>query len=409
MFQSPRMVSYQVADLQKAKEWYSRILGRGPTFDSPMACVFSIGDCSLALLPAQETSPGTAGGVAFWNVEDIDGAYRCLLEAGASAVTEVTLLMLRSRIARVRDPFGNVIGIFSASEKKTPVEGRPSESALTVAFCRALATYETREEVKGPDTLAELFVADESRKALQNPATRQWMIEKLGGTYEFFIARTAYGDRVFVQALRERVPQIVFLGAGYDTRAHRFRDAIEATRVFELDVLATQQRKRQLLEKAGVQAPPQLTYVPVNFETQAPDEVLVNAGFDPRQKTLFVWEGVTYYLSADAVEDTFAFIRRSSAPGSTLLFDYMVQAPDIESRYMVKTVFEAWRKTYTSENVQFGIDEGTIDGFLSRRGLRLIENLTPQDMERRFLTLKDGSPGGRVVALFNLALAAVVG
>ena len=134
--------------------------------------------------------------------------------------------------------------------------------------------------------------------------------------------------------------------------------------------------------------------------------MLQDAGFDPGRRTLFVWEGVTYYLSAEAVEATLAFVRNRSAAGSVLSFDYMVQAPDIESRHGVKTVLEAWRRTYSAENVRFGIDEGAIEEFLSRRGFRLLENLTPGEMETRFLALKDGSLAGRVVALFNLACAA---
>ncbi len=407
MFQSPKMVSYQVPDLPKAKDWYSRILGHPPTFDSPMASVFSIGDCALALLPEQSKTEGSSGGVAFWNVDDIDGAYRRLIEAGAEPVTEITLLMLRSRIARLRDPFGNLIGIISASEKKTSVEDRPSESAQTVAFCRALATYEEKDEIRGPDTLAELFIAEEAKRSLKDAATRDWMIKKFGGTYEYFIGRTVYGDRIFLQALHDRTPRIVLLGAGYDTRAYRFRDSIQGTRIFELDALPTQQRKRLLLDGATLPQPSQLIYVPINFEKQAPAEVLANSGFDRSRKTLFVWEGVSYYLSTAAVEATLAFVRHNSPAGSTLSFDYMVQAPDMESRHGVKAVFEAWRKTYTSEHVQFGIDEGTIDAFLSTRGFGLIENLIPEEIEGRFLRLKDGSLAGRVLALFNLALASV--
>jgi methyltransferase (TIGR00027 family) len=405
MLHSPRMVSYQVPDLPLARDWYARVLGRPPAFDSPMACVFPVGDCSLALLPAREGPEGTAGGVAFWTVDDIDGAYRCLIEAGAEPVTEITLLLLKSRIARLRDPFGNVIGLISESAKKASVDDRPSESALTVAFCRALATHDTREEVRGKDTLAELFVAEESRKSLHDPAARAWLIERFAGTYEFFLARTAYGDGIFQRALNDRVAQVVFLGAGYDTRAHRFRDTLAATRVFELDALPTQQRKTQLLQRAGVQSPVQLTYVPINFEKQTPAEVLLDAGFDPGRKTLFIWEGVTYYLSAEAVDATLAFVRKGSAAGSTLCFDYMIEAPDIESRHGVKLVLEAWRRTYTAEHVRFGIAEGAIEEFLSRRGFRLLENLTPGEMEKRFLTLQDGSLAGRVVALFSLASA----
>jgi len=402
------MISYHVPDLEKAKQWYAQVLGCGPAFDSPMACVFPIGDCALALLPI-EKGEGTSGGVAFWKVNDIDDVYRRLKEAGAQPVTEITLLMLRSRIARLRDPFGNIIGIISDSEKRTSVEDRPSESALTVAFCRALATFDSRDEIRGPDTLAELFVAEESRASLKDPAARAWLIEKFGGTYEYFIARTLYGDRVLLEALNDRLPQVVLVGAGYDSRAYRFRDSLRGTRVFELDALPTQRRKKQLLDGAGLQPPSQLTLVPINFETQAPAEVLMRAGFDPRKKTLFLWEGVSYYLSADAVEATFTFIRENSAPGSTVCFDYMVQAPDMQNRYGVKVVLDSWRKAYTAEHVRFGVDEGAIETFLSQRGFRLIENLTTPEIEKRFLTLKDGSLAGHVVALFNLARALLDG
>ncbi len=116
---------------------------------------------------------------------------------------------------------------------------------------------------------------------------------------------------------------------------------------------------------------------------------------------------MTYYLSPEAVDATFAFIRHNSPAGSTVCFDYMIQAPDMESRYGVKTVFAAWQKTYSSEHAQFGIEEGTIESFLLQRGFQLLENLTTEQIERRFLTLKDGSLAGRALALFNLAHASV--
>ncbi len=327
MLQSPRMISYRVPNLAQARDWYARVLGQGPAFDSPMACIFAIGDVSLALLPAEDRPDGLAGGVAFWAVDDIDAAYRRLVAEGAAPVTEITLLMMKSRIARLRDPFGNVIGLIGGSEKKASLDDRPSDSALTVAFCRALSTYEPREEIRGQDTLAALFVAEESQKTLADPSARAWMIQKFGGTYEFFVARTAYGDGLFREALRQDLPQIVVLGAGYDTRGLRFRDEIRGTRIFELDSALTQERKRRLLAAAGVSEPPQLRYLPVNFERQKLSDVLAAAGYEKDRKTLFVWEGVSYYLTAAAVDATFAFLRERAAPGSRLCFDYMVKAP----------------------------------------------------------------------------------
>ena len=92
-------------------------------------------------------------------------------------------------------------------------------------------------------------------------------------------------------------------------------------------------------------------------------------------------------------------------PATALLGPRKDRAPVTQA---TQAVLESWRKAYASEHVQFGIDEGAIEGFPSRRGFRRIENLTPQEIEGRFLRLKDGSLAGRVVAVFNLAHASIV-
>jgi len=48
------------------------------------------------------------------------------------------------------------------SAKQKSLEDKPSETAMTVAFCRALASVDDREELRGPDYLAEIFLTEES-------------------------------------------------------------------------------------------------------------------------------------------------------------------------------------------------------------------------------------------------------
>jgi methyltransferase (TIGR00027 family) len=407
MFQSAQMVSYRVPDLEQAKQWYRALLNQEPSFDSPLAVVFTVGSSILTLVPAADPPREDERCVAFWKVDDIEAAYQRLLASGALARAEIALLMLRSRVAKVVDPFGNVVGLMSTSDPQRSVDERPSESALTVAFCRALAYHETRAELRGPDSLAEIFLSEEGQRPLRDAAARAWLVEKFSGTYGYFFARTAYLDQVVQAALRQGVPQIVFLGAGYDTRAYRFADLIGTTRIFELDSAATQRRKRQMLQQAAVAVPAQVAYVSINFEKEKLAEVLDRAGFDKSQRTLFMWEGVTYYLTAQIVDDTLAFVRHHAAAGSTIAFDYQVQAPDMASRPGAQAVLDAWRQAYSSEPVRFGIDEGTLAAFLSSRGYRLLEHLSAEELERRYLTLRDGTLGAKVVALFALAQAKV--
>ena len=102
------------------------------------------------------------------------------------------------------------------------------------------------------------------------------------------------------------VTQYVVLGAGLDTFAYRNTNA--ALRVFEVDAPSTQAWKRQLLRDEHIAAPPNLTFVPVDFEKQSLAEELARAGFDVHAKTVFAWLGVSMYLTLDAVMSTLRYI-----------------------------------------------------------------------------------------------------
>jgi methyltransferase (TIGR00027 family) len=299
--------------------------------------------------------------------------------------------------------------VYSNSGKMS-VEYRPSETAMGAATLRALAAMDERKEIKGPDYLAELFLTEEHKGPLKDQAIREWVIKSriAPGMYEFMIARTTFFDDVVEQALRENIPQIVFLGAGYDSRSYRFKDIIKDTRIFELDIKPTQQRKKELLHQAGISISDQVVFVSINFNTDNIGEVLNLAGFDSNKKTLFVWEGVTYYLSAPVVDDTLSIIRSNSPVGSLICFDFASPSPEILNNEDVKKLREMMRSNYPGEPTQFGIKYGEIESFLSSRGYNIIEHLNSKDMERKYLNLHDGSSAGKVPALFCLIIASVL-
>ena len=299
-----------------------------------------------------------------------------------------------------------------ASNHAAPA-GQPSASAMNVALCRAIAAHEPRDEIRGPDHLAEVFLDAAARQSLYDPAIHALILKKVTafspGTYEYFIARTAYLDAVVEQALRENIPQIVFLGAGYDTRACRFSHLIRETHLFELDARATQQHKLSLLQKAGVAIPAQVTFVTVDFTSDSLADVLARAGYAPNRRTLFVWEGVTYYLPPQAVEQTLAFIRQHAPAGSVLCFDYMITIPEMGDRFGAKQARDAMRAIYSEEPLQFDLAEDQVAAFLAERGFALLDHATPETLQGRYLTLRDGSLAGQMLDLFRLVQATVVG
>jgi methyltransferase (TIGR00027 family) len=292
---------------------------------------------------------------------------------------------------------------------KMSVEHKPSETAMGAATLRALAALDQREEIRGPDYLAQIFLTEDRKSALRDPFIRESVIKKriIPGMYEFLIARTAFFDDIVEQALRENVPQIVFMGAGYDSRPYRFKDIIKDTRIFELDSQPTQERKRELLKKAEIPIPKQVVFVSINFNTDDLGDVLSKAGFIKSKQVLFVWEGVTYYLSAEVIDDTLSTVKMNSPVGSSVCFDYASLSPALLNDHSVQKLREMMKSNYPGEPTNFGIQEGNIGSFLLQRGYKIIAHLAHNEIERKYLSLNDGSSVGKLLALFCFVHALV--
>jgi methyltransferase (TIGR00027 family) len=296
----------------------------------------------------------------------------------------------------------------TAAKKGGSIQEAPSETAMATATLRALAAHDEREEIRGADDLAERFLTEDRKALLKEPTVRQWLLQKkiTPGAYEFMIARTAFFDRIVRDALEQNFPQLVFLGAGYDSRPYRFRELVRQTRIFELDAAPTQTRKKEVLLKESIAQPAHLVLAPIDFAADDLSAVLLEAGFTRNQKALFVWEGVTYYLSAQAVDMTLAALRGISIAGSSICFDYASLSQEALSEEGSKKLRERMQSEHSAEPTQFGIPQGELVEFLADRGWGVIENLGPAEMVANFLSMKDGSIIGKPPALFSLVHAA---
>lgn len=118
MFKSLNRVVYRVSDIKKAKHWYRKILDVVPKFDSPFAVVFAVGDSELVLTPnATPASKNDENAVAYWGVDDVDSAYKTLLQSGATSHNEINSISGLRR-ASVIDPFGNIVGVIGTEADK---------------------------------------------------------------------------------------------------------------------------------------------------------------------------------------------------------------------------------------------------------------------------------------------------
>ena len=145
----------------------------------------------------------------------------------------------------------------------------------------------------------------------------------------------------------------------------------------------------------------------LKFDKVSLKDNFLNAGYRRDHKTLFIWEGVIYYLFPESVDDILYFIKSNTLTGSTLSFDFIISSPDILDLYGIREVIEYMRTNYAGEPVRFNIEKGKIESFLAVRGYKMIEHMTPEDMERKYLSLKSGAIAGRVMGHFHLVSASV--
>lgn len=104
-----RSAIYAAPDMDRAKAWYTELLGIAPYFDSPEYVGFSVGGFELGLYLF--AAPGTNGPNTYWGVPDVDAAHARLLDLGATENGPIADVGEGIRLVTVLDPFGNQLGV----------------------------------------------------------------------------------------------------------------------------------------------------------------------------------------------------------------------------------------------------------------------------------------------------------
>jgi methyltransferase (TIGR00027 family) len=220
------------------------------------------------------------------------------------------------------------------------------------------------------------------------------------GVNGFLAARDRYIDDVLQQLLAEGLEQLVILGAGYDARAYRFN--LAGVKTFEVDHPATQPDKLAKLRAIFGKVPEHVTYVPVDFNTQTLEGRLLESGNDPALKTLFIWQGVTMYLTDEAVDTTLEFVVNHSGTGSAIAFDYLYRELLDGVRTQNEVANMRRYRFMTGEGLTFGIPEGAAGAFLMARGFQQVKDVNAEHLKATYFTGKNASrkvAGGYGIAI----------
>jgi methyltransferase (TIGR00027 family) len=204
----------------------------------------------------------------------------------------------------------------------------------------------------------------------------------------FAIVREQFVEDVIVAEAKAGLVQVVILGAGFDTRAYRIAE-LAGIAVYEVDHPVTQAQKRAAL--ADVVTPANVKFVGVDFETDDLGTQLRATGYREDTRTLFVWQGVSMYLTQAGIDKTLAFIARHSAKGSAVVLDYF----DARAMQTGEANVIRFFTTIMGEKVRFAIDQREIVPFLEARGFTDVRNADGEQMSAPYLT---GTNAGRPMA-----------
>ncbi len=278
-----------------------------------------------------------------------------------------------------------------------------------MAFFRALETLRPACKRLFSDPLAVVFLRPSLKLALQVarlPAIGQglsiYMDRRWPGARSSGVARTRLIDDLMIEAFTNGFEQIVILGAGFDARAYRLPHPA-AIRFFEVDQPTTSQVKRRLLEKRFGELPSDVAFVEVDFNRQGLGPPLEHAGFRPQQPAFFLWEGVTNYLTEEAVDATLRWAGGCAA-GSQLVFTYVERNVVVAADVSAGTTRIKQALARTGERWTFGLDPAGLRTYLGARGLELIADLNAAEYRTRCL----GAPGSGY-EFYHVASARVVG
>ena len=278
--------------------------------------------------------------------------------------------------------------------------GKPSVTAESVCSFRAVSAQHPDARLRNPDYLAAKLCA-RTQMLPSDYASARHMVLISGEQYSPFFTinvRTHYIDAALRRAAAEGTAQVVILGAGYDSRAYRFRESHPQLRFFEVDLPGTSEAKRQRLAEVFGAVPDYVRYAPIDFDTQKLEDVLPPLGYDPKQRTFFILEGVTMYVVEAGLGATLDFIRRNSAAGSRVVYDYVLR-PVIEGRY--KGHWGAQYITFAvaraGEPYVTGWTPKEAAAFVKKHGLAVVEDVGDKELGRRHNTGSDGKPDGRLL------------
>ena len=265
---------------------------------------------------------------------------------------------------------------------------RGSRTAELVAVSRARHLIRHDPPYIFEDPYAKHFIGDRWRRVLGSRVLdalfSKLPMKKVMPITTQHLTRARFAEDCLEEAVRGGMTQYVLLGAGFDTFAFRRPDL--GLTVFEVDLAATIELKRQRLADARMVCPDSLHFVPFDFETDDLRTKLTAAGFEPTRKAFFNWMGVSYYLTRSAILDNLDRMARIGETGTEVVLDYLIARDSMpaEDRALCAAVMAVVERL--GEPMISRFDPAEVGTVLNPRGVwEVVRNELPAVHRRRYL------------------------
>jgi methyltransferase (TIGR00027 family) len=262
-----------------------------------------------------------------------------------------------------------------------------SRTAEAMAALRALEQFQPAQRRIICDPHASEFLIRPSFKLLArsrwlaNPTTRAVDVWA-PGAMEFLTIRARLSDEIAAEMATNGLEQIALLGAGFDTISLRIRNALRKVTIFEVDHPATQAVKRKVMGRIG--APENLRFVAVDFERDDFVEKLRQAGFGFGRRSLVVWMGVTYYLTAQAMTRALSQIHTLGGVGMRFIFDYMLKEIVDGASENREALRKARIAAKLGEPWLFGLDPARVADYLAAFNFKLLKDYDAKELHAKY-------------------------
>lgn len=266
--------------------------------------------------------------------------------------------------------------------------GKASWTAEITAVFRATESIRPVRDRLLNDMYAYKFIRPSFQLLLKNRLCAKFVLwlmidRRFPGASVTIGSRVRFVDDCLKNCIKDGIEQLVILGAGYDARSYRF-DKLNERVVFEVDHPSTQTLKKKKVKDIFGILPRHVEYVPVDFEKDELISKLVGAGFNQNLKTLFLWEGVSKYLTTNAVNRLLTVVSDNSCKGSSIVFDYLFQSMIDRSSGSELAEKMLNFQAKKGEPFIFGLPEKNPEQFILKKGFSKVRNFTASKIKNMY-------------------------